>query len=410
VSRLAPLRNQPFRRLGGAYAISRIGDMLAIVALAVIVYDRTRSTYATTALFIALEFLPALVGPGLAARVDRLPVGRLLPILYLVEAALFAALAALTHSFTLVPFLALVALDGVLGVVARAVCRGAVAGVLEPAGELREGMALLNLAVAPSMAIGGVVGAALVTGLSADIALLVNAGSFAFGALLVGTARALPRLSAEDDDVGEGWRERLAATVRYVRGRRLVSALLVGQAAALVFFAMTEPIEVAYTRDALGAGAGGYGALIAAWGAGVVAGSVLYTWVGSSRLAATALVSTALQGVAYLALAGVGTIELACAVAVVGGAANGAQLVAIGTALQEAIEPEQQVRVMSVYEALSTASPGVGYLLGGAVAAAAGGRAAFAVAGAGVLVVLAAVVVARPWAGLPARERVGSVA
>jgi hypothetical protein len=58
-----------------------------------------------------------------------------------------------------------------------------------------------------------------------------------------------------------------------------------------------------------------------------------------------------------------------------------------------------QTRVMSFFEAVITAAPGVGYLLGGAVAAAAGGRAAFVIAGVGVFVVSALVAVARPWRG-----------
>jgi predicted MFS family arabinose efflux permease len=397
LSRTRPLRNPAFRRLGSAYAISRIGDILALVAMALVVWDRTHSTFATTGLFVALEFLPALAGPPLVARLDRLPIGRVLTTLYLLEAAVFAVLALLTEQFSLAPFLLLVAIDGALGVVARSLCRGAVAAVLEPTGDLRAGNALLNLAVAPSMAIGGVVGGLLVATAGAGTALVVNAATFAAGALLVRTARGLPAYAADVDERDEHWRRRLGATLRYVRGRRLVLALLAGQAVALVFFSMTEPIEVAYTRDALDAGPGGYGALIATWGGGGVVGSAIYAWVGSSRLLAVAIGSTLLQGLAFLGIAVAPTIEVACAVAVVGGAANGAQLVALATAIQEAVEIDQQARVMSLYESIATATPGIGYLLGGAVAAAAGGRAAFAVAGGGVLLALAGVAAMRPW-------------
>lgn len=399
MTRFGPLRVPPYRRLAGAYAISRIGDVLAIVALALVVWDRTHSTYATTGLFVALEFLPALAGPLLAARLDRLPLRRILPELYVLEAAVFAVLALLSESFSLGSFLALVAIDGMLGVVARGLCRGAVAGVLEPTGGLREGNALLNLAVAPGMAIGGIAGGAIVAGFGGGAALLVNAGSFLVAAVLVGTARGLPRgdsLSGPADDF-ERWRDRIAATGAYLRGNRMVTTLMALQALALVFFALTEPIEVVYTRASLGAGPGGYGALIAAWGGGVVIGSLVYTWVGSTRLMATAALSTALLGLAYIALAVAPGIGVACVVAVVGGTANGAQMVAIGTAIQEAVALDQQARVMSVFEAVTTASPGLGYLAGGAVAAAAGGRAAFLVAGGGVLVVLAVGVAARPW-------------
>jgi predicted MFS family arabinose efflux permease len=283
-----------------------------------------------------------------------------------------------------------------------------VAAVLEPTGQLREGNALLNMAMAPNMAIGGAIGALVAAGLGADVALMANAATFVVGSLLVGTARGLPRYDAPGEPEAEHWRVRLRAAAAYVRRHRTVFILLLGQSAALVFFAMTEPIEVVYTREALGAGPGGYGALIAAWGGGVLIGSFLYTWVGTQRLGMALALSTLLQGGAYLALGVAPDIGSACAIAVVGGVGNGAQIVAIATAIQEAVAIDFQARVMSMYEAVSTAAPGVGYLLGGAVAAAAGtGRAAFLVAGAGVFAVMAVVLAARPWRAGSAAVPVG---
>jgi len=248
------------------------------------------------------------------------------------------------------------------------------------------------------MALGAIFGAGLVATLGADVALLANAGSFAFGALVIATTRGLPRYEPEEDDAdAEHWKSRLTAAVRYMREHRLVMALLLGQGAATAFFAMTEPIEVVYTRDVLGGGPGAYGALVATWGAGVIVGNVVYTWLARRSLAGALVVSTVGQGAALLALGVAPNIEVACAVAVVGGAANGAQGAALLTALQEATDMAFQTRVMSFFEAVVTAAPGIGYLLGGAIAAAAGGRAAFVAAGLGVFAVSALVAVARPW-------------
>jgi predicted MFS family arabinose efflux permease len=180
--------------------------------------------------------------------------------------------------------------------------------------------------------------------------------------------------------------------------------LILGQVAVTVFFALTEPIEVAYTRDALGADASAYGAFIAAWGVGIVVGSVIFTLLGVRNLPVTALVGTVVQGLSYAGLAAAGGIEAACVLAVVGGAANGAQLAALGTAIQEGIALKFQARVMSIYEAAMTAGPGIGYVIGGIVGATAGQRAAFMVAGVGVLAVTAAVVLARPYGPGGARQ------
>jgi MFS family permease len=174
-------------------------------------------------------------------------------------------------------------------------------------------------------------------------------------------------------------------------------ALLLGQGAATAFFAMTEPIEVVYTRDALGGGPGAYGALVATWGIGVIAGNVVYMWMARRSLAGALVASTLGQGAALIALGAAPNIEVACVIAVIGGAANGAQGAALLTALQEATDMAFQTRVMSFFEALVTAAPGIGYLLGGAVAAAAGGRAAFVVAGLGVFAIAGLVAAARPW-------------
>src|SRR3954447_1356891 len=134
MNRFTPLRNSAFRRLTAVYAVNRLGDIVAVVAMALIVWDKTHSVWATTGLFMALEFLPALAGPAVAARLDRVPVARVLAVLYAGEAAIFAALATLTHAFSLPAFLALVAVEGVLGVVTRSICRASVATVLEPTG------------------------------------------------------------------------------------------------------------------------------------------------------------------------------------------------------------------------------------------------------------------------------------
>jgi hypothetical protein len=52
---------------------------------------------------------------------------------------------------------------------------------------------------------------------------------------------------------------------------------------------------------------------------------------------------------------------------------------------------------MAVFESLTTLSPGIGFLLGGAIAVAVSPRVAFVVAAAGTLVVVGGVLLAQPW-------------
>src|SRR3954447_3611626 len=88
-----PLKRPQFRRLAMSYAVNEMGDWMGIVALSVLVFDRTGSAMATAALFLGTRFLPALIAPLLVARVEQPPPRFALPVIYCGEAAAFGALA-----------------------------------------------------------------------------------------------------------------------------------------------------------------------------------------------------------------------------------------------------------------------------------------------------------------------------
>ena len=119
--RFAPLAVRPFSRLLASYTVNELGDAVGIVALAILVYDRTQAVAPTAAFFIVAKFLPALVAPALTARLDQTSLRRSLPGLYVLEAAVFAALALIaSEDFVLPLVLALGLLDGALAITAAA--------------------------------------------------------------------------------------------------------------------------------------------------------------------------------------------------------------------------------------------------------------------------------------------------
>ncbi|HEV2062844.1 MAG TPA: hypothetical protein VGR12_08345, partial [Solirubrobacteraceae bacterium] len=67
---LQVLRIPGFGRLAATFTLNDLAHFLATIALSLLVYDQTGDAAATTALFLAAEFLPGLVVPVLAARVD----------------------------------------------------------------------------------------------------------------------------------------------------------------------------------------------------------------------------------------------------------------------------------------------------------------------------------------------------
>jgi MFS family permease len=386
--RLEPLRVQPFGRLLASYTVNDLGDSIGVVALAVLVFDRTHDVAPTAGFFLVAKFLPALFATALTAQLDRKPVRRVLPGIYVGEALVFAALAFLAWGdrffLPLVMLLGLV--DGTLAVTGRSLTRGAVAAALGPRELLSEGNALMNLGFAGSSVFGAAIGGALIAAFGVAAALLVDAGSFVVIALLLATSARLPAIEHADY---EPWHERVRAGLSFARSQPVVRTLLIGQSLALVCFTVVVPIEVIYAKESLHTSSAGFGVLLSAWGAGIVLGSLLFVGLRNRSGLGLIVVSTALIGLAYLGMSQATALWVACAMSVVGGAGNGVQWVAVMTALQMATPVEFQARMAGLMESIGAAMPGFGYLLGGVLTQLGSPRTAFAFAGIGVLVLVA---------------------
>ncbi len=388
--RSAPLGVRPFGRLLASYTVNEIGDSVGVVALAVLVYDRTQDVAATAAFFIAAKFLPALLAPALTARLDQLPLRRCLPVIYVLEALVFAALGLLAEGdLILVLVLALALLDGSLAITGRGLTRGAVAAVLQPAGLLREGNALMNVGFALASVGGAALAGLLIAELGIAAALYVDAASFLIIAVVLAATRDLPQ---GDGGERELFGERFRSGLRYARENVAVRVLLVGQSVALILFTLIIPIEVIYAKESLGTTSAGYGVLLAAWGAGIVIGSLVYFQIKHWSAFGLVVISTLAIGIGYLGLAAADTLLVACLISLVGGAGNGVQWIAVMTALQERTPTAYQARITGLMESIGAAMPGVGYLLGGAIVALFDPRVAYAVAGGGTLLLILAAI------------------
>jgi MFS family permease len=398
-----PLRRPLFRRLAASYSVNELGDWMGIIALSVLVFDRTDSALATTALFLGTRFLPALFAPILVAQAERPPPRFALPVIYCGEAAVFGALALLAGHFSLAPIVVLAAIDGALALAGRALTRAVVATSLEPTGELRAGNALLNVAFTGGAAIGPALAGLVVAGFGVQSALLLDAVSFYAVAWILFTAGAMPQAEPEEGRM----RERVRAGLAYIRGEVVLARILFAQGIAFIFFAAVLPVEVVYVKESLGSDDTGYGLMLASWGVGMVLGSLIFARIRETSLAYQLLWSTLAVGVGYLGLAAAPTLAFACAASVVGGAGNGIQWVAAISAVQELTAESMQARVMSVLESIGAAMPGVGFAVGGLIAALVSPRMTFFAAGAGVLAI---VVVMAPLLGtswLEHDERLG---
>ena len=382
---LQPLRLPGFGRLLSTYTLNELADWLATIALAVLVWDATKDPFATTALFVATKFLPALLVPAFAARLDSLPTRAVFAGLYGAEAIAVGALALVASSFSLPLVLALAVVAGTAAATARATTRAANVAILEPAGLLREGNAALNVGFSAMNAGGPAVAGLAVAALGVAPVLAIAAGVAVLEGVVLGTARGL-RTGAEAEE--SPWQTRLREGLEYVRRERTLTTLLGGQALVFVLLTMVTPIEVIYAKETLDAGNAGLGILLGSWGAGMVLGSWLFAHQRNRPMGAMIVASTVAMAIGYLGMAVAPVLAVACVASAIGGAGNGVQWVAVVTALQEATEERFQARVAGLLEAVLAAAPGIGFLLGGALTALLDPRAAFAAAGGGVLVVL----------------------
>lgn len=389
-------KSSRLRRILLAYTVNELGTWFGYVALALGVYDHTHSAIATAGLFVARGLLPALLAPVLVARIERSPRRGRLAWLYVLEALLTVALAALLWRFSFPGVLIFVTVDGVVAVAATALVRASTARAAIATGDVdstgqptpnmnagstdeaqRQANAALNVAFMVSIAVGPAIGGVLVHSVGGPVALLLDALTF------LGCATLLVGLPTHVEDGADGsTRSRLLAVWQHLRGVPALRALLFTEAVAVVFFASAEPVEVVYAKATLNAGDVGFGMLVAAWGVGAALGAVVFARSVRRPLAPMLTGGTLLVGLAYLGFAAAPTLALACGAAVIGGVGNGVQWPSLISAVQQLTPAALHGRLMSAVGSLNALCPAIGFALGGSIAALSSPRSAMVVAGA----------------------------
>ncbi len=377
------LRLPAYRRLLAAYALNELAFSIGSLALSVLVYRKTGSAIAAAGYFLASQFLPALFSPVLVARLDQRSSRAVLTVLYAIETLAFLLLAWLASRFSLAAVLIVSLADGVVALSARALARTATVTVTSPHGLLREGNAVANAAFSVCFMAGPAIGGAIVALDGASAALIIDAALFAAISLTLLSARSLPAAAR----MREPTTGRLRAALTYAVGQPAVRGLLGLQAAAVLFFAISIPVEVVFATHTLHVGAGGLGALTALWGTGAVAGSAVYARFRSVSPRVLISVGAGALAAGFVIMAAAPDLSVALIGAVVAGLGNGVEAVSARTALQEHVEEAWMGMMMSLNESILQAVPGAGIVVGGAITALANPRVALAVAGAGALMI-----------------------
>jgi predicted MFS family arabinose efflux permease len=371
------------RRLAAGLLLSRTGDQLTTIALLWFVLDLTGSGAAVGLVLLCAGLPPVVTGPLLGRLLDRWSPRRVMVADNLVRAVLVGAVPAL-HWLGRLDMPVLYGLSAAAGSLIPATDVGVrvVLPRLVDEDELERANALLSIGDQVSTLVGPACGGLLVGLVGAPPVLLLDAVSFlAMAALawplpdpplpdrppgpplpgppLPGPPLPGPRATAGPRPPGRATARRAAL------GDPAVRVVL---AVTLVYFLAYGPLEPAlpvYSHDVLDAGAGGYGLLWSAFGAGALAGLATIPLVG--RLCpGVALAGNALAwGAALLPLLVVTGIAPAMLALAVGGLIWAPYVTLEASLLQRLVPAHLLGRVFGVRRAVSAAAVPLGAAGGG---------------------------------------------
>jgi MFS family permease len=359
---LAPLGVAGFRLLFASTLASSVGTLLAAIALAIDVKQRTNSGTWVGAVLI-VDFLPTIVvGLALGPLLDRLSRRKLMIVSDLLRAAVFAALPFATNAGTIVA-LALVA------GLATGFFRPAVyAGVpnLVPDELLGDANALLQTVENAAWAIGPLLGGVLTAAWGPHTAYWVNAVSFLVSAVLV--ARIPARLLQSTIALTRGHWTDLKDGFAVVFTSRPLLAVLFGWGVATIGSGAITVSEIFLAQNTLDAGDWGYGLLYGAIGTGLVVGSVLSSAVVERLGIARAYgASLALMALGFGIGAASANIWMAAACCVIGGIGDGGAVVCNALLMQRGTRDEMRGRALTFVMSLTWTTTGIGIVLAGAL-------------------------------------------
>jgi MFS family permease len=367
-------RDRDFRLVAGSVGLSALGDWVAIVALGLFIGDQTDSGFLVAALWICL-FGPSVVVSGFAGMlVDRIETTRLLALVSVAGAAVAVVLA-----FTSEVALAL-ALTALLGVV-FAIAQPAEFALVPPlaGSRIQEANGHVETVRYIGYGVGPLVGGFLYSWGGLELAMLVDAGTFAAVAL---AARAL-RIERPPGKPAEGERTpRARDGIAYLYRDSTLALVMTVAFGSLFFMSAVWVGELFFVEDVLEMGDVAYASMFSVWTVGMALGALLLSRrVAATSLALAGLAAATVQG-ASLALPALWlsfAFYLACAF--VGGTAHGVKNVMYRSLIHVRVPDSLHGRAFAAYNAIRNTAELGAFAAGGFLVAAIGPRGTLAYAG-----------------------------
>jgi hypothetical protein len=352
-----------FRALLGCELVSVLGDQVARVAVALLVYGRTGSALAASGTYASSYLTWLLAGPLLSTFADRYRRRGVMAVCDAARAVVFAALAFSGGTTALV--LALL-VAGTLFAPPFESARSAVLADVLPAESYGAGNGLINAVAQAGQAAGFLLGGALVAALGSRNALLADAATFLVSAVVIRLAlkdRPLQRPPTGSRpgilaDLAEGLNVvRRAPTLRWLLAIALLSAAMVTAPEGLA-------VPIAAQHDG---GAFAAGVLTAALPVGFVLGSLLVLRLPAARRLGLLPALSVASGAPLLLTPLMPGVASTAALWAVAGLGASLQVVA-NAAYVQAAPADVRGRAFGIASTLLLGTQGLVYLLAGAVA------------------------------------------
>jgi hypothetical protein len=405
------LRSRDFRLVAGSVGLSALGDWVAIVALGLHIKETTDSGFAVAALWICL-FGPSVAVAGPAGLlVDRIEATRLLAAVSLFGAAV-AAILGLTTATALV-----LVLTGLLGVV-FAVSQPAEFSLVPPlaGNRIQEANGHVETARYLGFGLGPIVGALLYSAGGLDLAMFVDAATFA----AVACAALALRVRRDPGGLAEAERSpRARDGIAFLFRDRVLSLSMMVAFSSLLFMSAVWVGELFFVQDVLGRGSVAYGLMLSIWTVGMALGALLLSpRVVPGAVAATGLAAVAVQGTGLALPALWLSFGFFLACSFMGGLAHGLKNVMFRSLIHVRVPDRLHGRAFAAYNGIRNAAELGAFAAGGLLVVAIGPRGTLAYAGglsalAGLIGLFALVRMYRGWVptgpiGVPARLAGGS--
>ena len=246
--------------------------------------------------------------------------------------------------------------------------------------------ALLGVALWGGVMLGPAIGGALAGIAGARAALAVDTATFLVSAAALLLLPHLPRLPRHESDSGG-----VRAALHYAWSDPVLRSLMLGMAMLVAFAGVDNVALVFLVRDTLGGSAAAYGAAMAVFGVGMVAGSAVVVRYTHWRAERMLLGSFAATGASAALLAVAPSMAFVYPAQLIGGAANGMDVAAQTTITQRQTPPSMLGRMSGAMNSAVAVGFLVAYIGGGALVELTSPRIAFVVAAAGTLVAVAVI-------------------